>query len=76
VVASGETHSVEEFLELAFGYFDLDWRKYVVIDSALLRPAEVDLLLGDSTKIRTTLGWEPTVKFHDLVKMMIEAEIK
>jgi GDPmannose 4,6-dehydratase len=76
VIASGETHSVEEFLELAFGYFDLDWRKYVVIDPTLFRPAEVDVLLGDSTKIRKTLGWEPKVKFHDLVTMMIEAEIK
>lgn len=76
VVATGETHSVEEFLELAFGYFNLKWQDYVVIDPALIRPAEVDLLLGDSTKLRTTLGWEPKVKFHDLVKMMIEAELK
>jgi len=76
VVATGETHSVEEFLELAFGHFDLNWRDYVVIDPALIRPAEVDLLLGDSTKIRKTLGWEPKVKFHSLVNMMIEAELK
>jgi ribosomal protein L34 len=73
VVATGETHSVEEFLELAFGHFNLKWQDYVVIDPALIRPAEVDLLLGDSTKLRTTLGWEPKVKFHDLVNMMIEA---
>lgn len=75
VIATGETHSVEEFLELAFGYFKLNWRDYVVIDPTLIRPAEVDLLLGDSTKIRDTLGWEPKVKFHDLVTMMIEAEL-
>jgi GDPmannose 4,6-dehydratase len=75
VVATGETHSVEEFLELAFGHFNLKWQDYVVIDPALIRPAEVDLLLGDSTKLRTTLGWEPKVKFHDLVNMMIEAEL-
>jgi GDP-D-mannose dehydratase/intein/homing endonuclease len=76
VISTGETHSVEEFLEIAFGYFNLDWQKYVVIDPALIRPAEVDLLLGDSSKIKKTLGWEPRVKFHDLVKMMIEAELK
>jgi GDPmannose 4,6-dehydratase len=75
VVATGETHSVEEFLEIAFGYFNLKWQDYVVIDPALIRPAEVDILLGDSTKLRTTLGWEPKVKFNDLVKMMIEAEL-
>lgn len=75
VIATGETHSVEEFLELAFGYFNLDWQKHVVIDQSLIRPAEVDVLLGDSTKIRTTLGWEPKVKFSELVKMMIEAEL-
>jgi len=76
VVATGETHSVEEFLDIAFGYFNLDWHDYVVIDPKLIRPAEVDLLLGDSTKIRNTLGWEPRVKFKELVNMMIEAELK
>lgn len=75
IVATGETHSVEEFLEIAFGHFKLNWQDYVVIDPALIRPAEVDILLGDNTKIRTTLGWEPKIKFHDLVKMMIEAEM-
>lgn len=75
VVSTGETHSVQEFLELAFGYFNLNWEDYVVIDPALIRPAEVPILLGDSTKIRTELGWEPKVKFHDLVKMMIESEL-
>jgi GDPmannose 4,6-dehydratase len=75
VVATGETHSVEEFLELAFGHFNLKWQDYVVIDPALIRPAEVDLLLGDNTKIQNTLGWKPKVKFNELVKMMMEAEI-
>jgi GDPmannose 4,6-dehydratase len=75
VVATGETHSVEEFLEIAFGYCGMDWHDYVEIDPKLIRPAEVDLLLGDSTKIRTTLGWEPKVKFKELVNMMIEAEL-
>lgn len=75
VIASGETHSVEEFLELAFSYVDLKWQDYVVIDPALFRPAEVDLLLGDSSKIKTTLGWEPKVKFDELVKMMLEADL-
>lgn len=75
VVSTGETHSVEEFLELAFGYFNLDWKQYVIIDPTLIRPAEVDLLLGDSSKITKTLGWKPEVKFEDLVKMMIEAEL-
>lgn len=75
VVATGETHSVEEFLEIAFSHFNLKWQDYVVIDPALIRPAEVDILLGDSSKIRKTLGWEPKVKFHDLVKMMLESEL-
>lgn len=75
VVATGETHSVEEFLELAFGYFKLNWQDYVVIDPALIRPAEVDLLLGDSSKLQKTLGWQPKVKFNDLVNMMMEAEV-
>ncbi len=76
VISTGETHSVEEFLEIAFGYFNLDWHKYVVIDQSLIRPAEVDLLLGDSSKIEKTLGWKPEVKFSELVKMMMEAELK
>lgn len=75
VVSTGETHSVEEFLQIAFGYFNLNWQDHVVIDQSLIRPAEVPLLLGNSTKIRTKLGWEPKVKFHDLVNMMIEHEL-
>lgn len=75
VVASGTTHSVKEFVELAFGYVGLDWRKYVVVDQKLIRPAEVDVLQGDATKARQRLGWEPLVSFEELVKMMVDADL-
>jgi GDPmannose 4,6-dehydratase len=76
VVATGSTHSVEEFLNLAFGYVDLDWHDYVVQDERFMRPAEVDLLVGDASKAGRELGWEPTVTFQELVKMMVEADLK
>jgi GDPmannose 4,6-dehydratase len=76
VIATGETHSVREFLEEAFGIVGLDWQKYVEIDQKYFRPAEVDLLIGDSSKAKKKLGWEPKVKFKDLVKMMVEADIR
>ncbi|MFL6231248.1 MAG: GDP-mannose 4,6-dehydratase [Pyrinomonadaceae bacterium] len=76
VVATGETHSVREFLEESFGYLDLDWQKYVEIDERYNRPAEVDLLLGDATKARTVLGWEPEVDFKGLVRIMIDHDLK
>lgn len=76
VIATGETHSVREFLEVAFEIVGLDWQKYVEIDQKYFRPAEVDLLIGDSSKAKKKLGWEPKVKFKDLVKMMVEADIK
>ena len=76
VIATGETHSVREFLEEAFGFVDLDWQKYVEIDPKYFRPAEVDLLIGDPSKAKIKLGWEPRVKFKDLVKMMVESDIK
>jgi GDPmannose 4,6-dehydratase len=76
VIATGETHSVREFLEEAFEIVGLDWQKYVEIDPKYFRPAEVDLLIGDSSKAKEKLGWEPKVKFKDLVKMMVEADIK
>jgi GDPmannose 4,6-dehydratase len=76
VVSSGETHSVEEFLEEAFGYVDLDWRDYVVQDPRFMRPAEVDLLVGDSSKARKKLGWEPTVSFSELVHLMVDADLQ
>jgi GDPmannose 4,6-dehydratase len=76
VIATGETHSVEEFLEVAFGQVDLDWRDYVIQDPRFMRPAEVDLLVGDANKAGRELGWERTVSFNDLVTMMVEADLK
>jgi GDPmannose 4,6-dehydratase len=75
VIATGQTYSVREFLALAFTYLDLDWRDYVEIDAKYYRPAEVDLLIGDSTKAKTKLGWEPKISFDDLVKEMVDAEL-
>jgi len=75
VVATGETHSVREFIEKAFGYLDLDWERYVEIDPRYFRPAEVDLLLGDATKAREKLGWEPKVSFENLVKLMVDHDL-
>ena len=75
VVASGETHSVREFCELAFAAAGLDWTDHVIVDPALLRPADVDLLVGDATLARTELGWAPTVTFPELVRLMIEADL-
>jgi len=76
VIATGETHSVREFLEAAFGMVGLDWQKYVVHDSRYLRPAEVDLLVGDSSKAHRQLGWKPKTTFKELVKIMVEADIE
>ena len=76
VVATGETHSVREFLEEAFGHLGLDWEKYVEIDPRYFRPAEVDLLLGDPTKARTILGWEPKVGFKELVRIMVDSDMR
>ncbi len=75
VVATGETHSVREFLEKTFSHLDLDWEKYVEIDPRYFRPAEVDLLLGDASKVRDKLGWEPKVTFDDLVKLMTDYDL-
>lgn len=75
VVATGETHSVEEFLEEAFGCVNLDWHDYVVQDPRFMRPAEVDLLVGDPGKAGRELGWEPSVTFPELVKMMVESDL-
>jgi len=75
VIATGETHSVEEFCELAFAHVGLDWRDHVVTDERFLRPAEVDLLIGDSTKARTKLGWTTTVSFPELVTRMVESDL-
>ncbi len=76
VIATGQTHSVEDFVRLAFGHLDLDYKKYVVIDQRFVRPAEVDLLLGDPSHARKKLGWEPEVSFESLVKMMVDADLK
>ncbi len=76
VVATGETHSVRELVEEAFGCVGLDWRKYVVQDPALMRPAEVDLLVGDPAKAKRVLGWAPEVDFRGLVRMMVEADLQ
>jgi GDPmannose 4,6-dehydratase len=76
VVSTGETHSVRELVEEAFGHAGLDWKKYVVQDPALMRPAEVDLLVGDPSKARRELGWAPEVDFRGLVRMMVEADLK
>jgi GDPmannose 4,6-dehydratase len=74
VLATGETHSVEEFLETAFSHAGLDWHDYVAIDERYFRPAEVDLLIGDYSKAKATFGWEPTVRFRELVHMMVDAD--
>jgi GDPmannose 4,6-dehydratase len=76
VVATGETHSIKEFLEEAFGYAGLDYQKYVEIDPKFMRPAEVDHLLGDSSKARKVLGWKPSVDFRGLVRLMVDADLK
>ncbi|MBP6786630.1 MAG: GDP-mannose 4,6-dehydratase [Candidatus Promineofilum sp.] len=75
VVATGETHSVEQFLDVAFEHLDLDWREYVALDERFMRPAEVDLLVGDAGKASDVLGWEPSVSFVELVKMMVDADM-
>jgi GDPmannose 4,6-dehydratase len=75
VVATGETHSVREFCEAAFGRVGLDWRDHVVVDQEFYRPAEVDLLVGDASRARAALGWAPTVSFTRLVEIMVEADL-
>jgi GDPmannose 4,6-dehydratase len=76
VIATGEAHSVKDLVQLAFGCVDLDWEKYVKVDKEFIRPAEVDLLIGDSTKAREKLGWKPEVSFEKMVQMMVESDIK
>jgi GDPmannose 4,6-dehydratase len=76
VVATGESHSVQELVEIAFHHVGLDWRAHVTTDPAFLRPAEVDHLIGDASKARTTLGWAPSVTFDGLVRMMVDADLE
>ncbi|MCU0548347.1 MAG: GDP-mannose 4,6-dehydratase [Leptolyngbya sp. Prado105] len=75
VVATGETHSIHEFLDIAFGRVNLDWKDYVEFDARYLRPAEVDLLIGDPAKAKKQLGWEPSVTFEELVHLMVDADL-
>ena len=76
VIATGKTHSVQEFVERAFSAVDLDWRNYVKTDQKFLRPAEVDLLRGDASLAKLELGWEPKTDFDALVQMMVDADMK
>ena len=76
VIATGETHSIHELLEEAFSYAGLDWRQHLEIDQRYYRPAEVDLLIGDSSKAKRKLGWEAKIKFRDLVRLMIDADME
>ncbi len=76
VIATGQTHSVERLLEVAFGHVGLNWRDYTVQDEAFMRPAEVDLLVGDPGKARRKLGWQPEVSFEELIGMMVESDLK
>jgi GDPmannose 4,6-dehydratase len=76
VLATGETHSVGEFVEAAFAHVDLDWKKYVKHDSRYERPAEVDLLVGEPAKAKKVLDWEPKVRFNELVRIMVDADMK
>lgn len=75
VIATGETHSVEDFLDVAFEHLDLDWHEFVVQDERFMRPAEVDLLVGDASKAGRELGWEPAISFAELVRMMVDADL-
>ncbi|MGH9149963.1 MAG: GDP-mannose 4,6-dehydratase [Acidimicrobiales bacterium] len=76
VIATGETHSVREFCQLAFAHAGLDWEDHVVVDERFMRPAEVDLLVGDPTKARERLGWKPEVSFPELVALMVDADLE
>ena len=76
VIATGESHSVRDFLDQAFGYLDLDWKQHVDIDPRYYRPAEVDVLMGDASKARRVLGWEPTISFNELVTLMVDHDLE
>jgi GDPmannose 4,6-dehydratase len=75
VISTGETHTVQELVEIAFGHVGLNWRDYVIVDSKFVRPAEVDLLLGDCTKAKERLDWKLEVTFEQLVMMMVESDV-
>ena len=76
VIATGVSHSVKELVEIAFRHVGLDWQKYVRLDASLLRPAEVEHLIGDPQKAREKLGWKPTVDFNGLIHMMVDADLE
>jgi len=76
VIATNETHTIRECLEVAFGRVGLDWQKYVEIDPRYYRPAEVELLIGDASKAKRKMGWEPKTKFKDLIELMVDADLK
>jgi GDPmannose 4,6-dehydratase len=76
VIATGKTHTVKECVEIAFDQVGLDWEKYVVIDESFIRPAEVDLLIGDPTKAKEKLGWEPRTSFEELIRLMVDSDLK
>jgi GDPmannose 4,6-dehydratase len=76
VICSGETHSVEELVQIAFDYAGLDWKKFIKIDQRFVRPAEVDLLIGDAAKAREKLGWETRVTFEEMIRMMVDNDLK
>ena len=75
VIATNETHTIRECLEVAFGRVGLDWQKYVEIDPRYYRPAEVELLIGDASKAKRKMGWEPKTKFKDLIELMVDADL-
>jgi GDPmannose 4,6-dehydratase len=75
VIGTGQTHSVEEFVSIAFDHVNLDWRRYVVVDPQFYRPAEVDVLLADPTKAQQQLGWQPEMSFEQLVTLMVDADL-
>jgi GDPmannose 4,6-dehydratase len=76
VVATGVSHSVKDLVQVAFGHAGLEWKKHVEVDPSLLRPAEVDHLIGSSDKARKILGWEPTIEFNGLIGMMVDADLR
>jgi GDPmannose 4,6-dehydratase len=76
VIATGQAHTVRDLVRIAFGHVGLDWQKYTVQDPALIRPAEVDLLLGDASKAKRVLGWQPEVSFEQLIRMMVDADLE
>jgi GDPmannose 4,6-dehydratase len=76
VISTGKTHYVKDLVQIAFNYVNLNWEDYVVVDSKFFRPAEVKLLLGDSSKARKKLGWKPEISFEELTKMMVDADLE